>query len=213
MYTYLIGWSIHKKYYYGARYKSTAKPNDLLKTYFTSSKIVHHFIKENGNPDIIQIRKIFSSKKETIDWEHKVLRRLKVRFKKEWLNQTDNKGISLTKEGLENIKNKNKGLKRSKQVKLRMSLSAKLRMSKKDQTGVNNPTFKGYYITPWGRFVTIKECIINKPKDIIISKDVVRIACLNSNKKIRNGNNLKYFLKTDIGKSYKELGFTFEKKD
>lgn len=85
-YTYLIGWSILDKWYYGVRYSKKANPNDLWKTYFTSSKVVKEFIKEAGNPDIIQIRKIFNCHIKAKNHEDKVLRRLKVNKNDKWLN-------------------------------------------------------------------------------------------------------------------------------
>jgi hypothetical protein len=92
-YTYLIGWSKHQKYYYGARWAKHCHPSDLWKTYFTSSKSVKQFRKKYGNPDIIEIRKTFSSKTEVRLWEHKVLRRLRVKNNPKWLNITSSLGI------------------------------------------------------------------------------------------------------------------------
>lgn len=89
-YTYLIGWSEHRKYYYGVRFAKNAQPEDLWISYFTSSKHVKKFAKEHGTPDIIEIRKIFDDVQEARNWEHKVLRRLKVKNNDIWLNKTDN---------------------------------------------------------------------------------------------------------------------------
>jgi len=58
-YTYLIGWKTQNKWYYGVRFAKGCHPNDLWNLYKTSSKHVKKMIEENGNPDIIQIRKIF----------------------------------------------------------------------------------------------------------------------------------------------------------
>lgn len=89
-YTYLIGWSEHQKFYYGVRFAKGAKPEDLWKTYFTSSKYVKAFRIKYGEPDIISIRKAFIESKDARIWEHKVLRRMKVVNKDKWLNKTDN---------------------------------------------------------------------------------------------------------------------------
>lgn len=97
-YTYLIGWSKLNTYYYGVRYAKGCNPSDLWKTYFTSSKYVKEFHKQYGNPDIIQVRKIFKSKEHAILWEHKVLRKLNVINDDRFLNKTDNKSIVNTKE-------------------------------------------------------------------------------------------------------------------
>ncbi len=60
-YTYIIGWSLYNKYYYGVRYAKNCNPNDLWKTYFTSSKYVKEFRNNHGEPDIIQVRKTFEN--------------------------------------------------------------------------------------------------------------------------------------------------------
>lgn len=88
-YTYLIGWSKHNKFYYGVRYAKNCSPNDLWKTYFTSSNVVKRFRLINGDPDIIQIRKTFKTKDKAILWEHKVLKRMNVLKKSSmWLNKS-----------------------------------------------------------------------------------------------------------------------------
>lgn len=88
-YTYLIGWSKHNKFYYGVRYAKNCHPNDLWKTYFTSSKYVAEFRKEHGEPDIIQIRKTFNDPKFARIWEHKVIKRSNIIRKSNFLNLHD----------------------------------------------------------------------------------------------------------------------------
>lgn len=85
-YTYLIGWSEHNKYYYGVRYAKKANPSELWITYYTSSPIVKRFVKKYGDPDIIQIRKIFLDRMSAINWEQKVLRKLDIKNNDRWLN-------------------------------------------------------------------------------------------------------------------------------
>jgi hypothetical protein len=104
-YTYLIGWSNHKLYYYGVRYAKTCDPLELWVTYFTSSKYVKEFVKNNGDPDIISIRKTFNDANSARAWESKVLKRLCVKDRNDFLNMTDNKSISLDacKKGQEKI--------------------------------------------------------------------------------------------------------------
>ena len=91
-YCYLIGWSKHNRWYYGSEYsvkRKIANPCNLWVSYFTSSYIVDNFRKLNGDPDIIQIRRIFQTAEEAISWEYRVLRRLKVRHDNRWLNVYD----------------------------------------------------------------------------------------------------------------------------
>lgn len=96
-YTYLIGWTRHDKWYYGVRYaqknrkknclyETGCHPDDLWKTYFTSSKIVHEFVEIHGQPDIIQVRKTFDDPAKAQNWERKVLLKLNTKFSNKWLN-------------------------------------------------------------------------------------------------------------------------------
>jgi hypothetical protein len=93
-YTYVIGWSSLQKYYYGVRYAKNCNPSDLWVSYFTSSKQVDHYRKKFGEPDIIQIRKIFTDVDKARLWEHRVLKKLDVTNNNKWLNQTDNISFS-----------------------------------------------------------------------------------------------------------------------
>ena len=86
-YTYLIGWSDHNKYYYGVRYAKDCHPSDLWSSYFTSSKYVQEFREEYGEPDIVQVRKTFDNKDSAYDWEQKVLLKMKVDERPDFLNK------------------------------------------------------------------------------------------------------------------------------
>jgi hypothetical protein len=92
-YTYLIGWSQYNKWYYGVRYSKDCHPSDLWINYFTSSKHVKEFREDHGDPDVVQIRKTFNNRKDALDWEEKVLRRLNVSKESKWLNITHNRGF------------------------------------------------------------------------------------------------------------------------
>jgi hypothetical protein len=92
-YTYLIGWKTLDRWYYGVRHCKTAIP-DLWVKYFTSSKHVAEFRKLNGEPDIVEVRKTFDCRKEAIDWEHRVLKKLRVVTNVRWINRSDNKTYS-----------------------------------------------------------------------------------------------------------------------
>lgn len=95
-YTYLIGWSSHRRYYYGVRYAKDCNPKELWIKYFTSSKNVKEFRRQHGEPDVIQVRRVFTDVNKARLWEHKVLKRLRVIDDEKWLNQTNN--ISFPKE-------------------------------------------------------------------------------------------------------------------
>jgi len=89
-FTYLIGWSKLNLYYYGSMSRKTkpiANPDLLWTKYFTSSKYVEKIREEYGEPDIIQVRKVFKTCETCRRWELKVLRRLKVLHSDKWLNK------------------------------------------------------------------------------------------------------------------------------
>ncbi len=94
-FTYLIGWSQLNRFYYGVRYGKNTHPNTLWKTYFTSSKTVHAMRIEYGEPDVIQIRKIFKNVQSARVWEFKVLRRLNAITNKKMINLTQAAGIPI----------------------------------------------------------------------------------------------------------------------
>lgn len=93
-YTYLIGWTKKNTYYYGVRFAKGCDPDELFKTYFTSSKHVKRFVEENGLPDLMQVRRRFTSKDQGRLWETKVLQRMDVVNRSDFLNKTDNISIS-----------------------------------------------------------------------------------------------------------------------
>ena len=86
-FTYLLKHIPTKKYYYGVRFKKNCHPNDLWTKYFTSSKKVKGLIKRYGKKSFIfEIRKTFKTQREAIKWENKVLKRMKVIYRKDFLN-------------------------------------------------------------------------------------------------------------------------------
>ena len=88
-YTYLVGWKQHQKYYYGVRYAKDCNPADLWVKYFTSSKEVKLLRKLYGEPNVKEIRKTFTDRKDAIIWETKVLQRMKVIKRDDFLNKND----------------------------------------------------------------------------------------------------------------------------
>lgn len=75
--------------------------------------------------------------------------------------------------------------------------------------GEKNSRFKGYYMTPFGEFATVKDASNSITE---ISRSTIREWCLNSNKIITKSmiGNSKYLQKTDLGKTFKDLGFYFK---
>ena len=76
-------------------------------------------------------------------------------------------------------------------------------------TGEKNSAFKGYYVTPFGKFSTVREASKNINT---ISKGSIRTWCLNENKIItKNMIGISKYLTADmLGKTFKEIGFYFE---
>lgn len=120
-FTYYICWSKLDIHYYGVRFAYGCDPSDLWTKYFTSSNIVKKFRKIHGEPDVIQVRKIFTNSKEARIWECKVLQKLKVKKRPNWLN--DSMGMAFNwKTGKEH---QNYGRTFSKEVRLKQSISRK----------------------------------------------------------------------------------------
>jgi len=108
-YTYYLEWADGTKYY-GVRYAKDCHPSDLFVTYFTSSGYVADYIKENGMPDIIEIRKTFTGKdkiNESINWEKRVLDRLNAANRPDYLNKRNSKGINYSDPDVSFKRNKN----------------------------------------------------------------------------------------------------------
>lgn len=85
-FTYLIGWRSLNKWYYGVRYSHNCHPSDLWVTYFTSSKKIKEFRLLNGEPDVIEVRKIFVTRQQALSWEGRVLKSL-WKHRTHWLNK------------------------------------------------------------------------------------------------------------------------------
>lgn len=116
-FTYLLGWTSQKKYYYGVRYKEQVTLDTVGTTYFSSSKYVKDHIEIFGRPDVVYIRRTFSNKLDAKRWEEKVIRRMGCVKSEMWLNKGNNnsfKDIVMTTEIAASIseakktKNKNK---------------------------------------------------------------------------------------------------------
>jgi ssDNA-binding Zn-finger/Zn-ribbon topoisomerase 1 len=95
-YTYRIQWTKTGMNYYGVRYGKKCRPDEFWVKYFTSSDSVTKYRKEHGEPDLIEIRKIFTGNdrvNEACEWEHRVLKRLDVVGRIDYLNRGNGKGI------------------------------------------------------------------------------------------------------------------------
>ena len=128
-FTYLLKHIPTNKYYYGVRYRKGCHPKDLWIKYFTSSKKVKGLIKKYGKKSFIfEIRKTFKTQQQALNWEHKVLKKMKVIHRNDFLNQTDNKCfdpilISKNMKTKKGIKNNFYGKTHSKETRKKISLA------------------------------------------------------------------------------------------
>lgn len=87
-YTYYLKNKVTGEKYYGVRYAKGCEPSELWVSYFTSSKVVAARIKEYGTSSFeYQVRRMFSNAKAARDWEERVLRRLDILHRSDWLNK------------------------------------------------------------------------------------------------------------------------------
>lgn len=254
-FTYLIGWSKLNLYYYGSMSRKTkpiANPTLLWTKYFTSSKYVEKIREEHGEPDIIQVRRVFKTCESCRRWELKALRRLKVLHSDKWLNKNVGGFYVLNKDILDRmsvaklgIKNPMYGNTHTKEARERISKARKdknLSDFHKDSiskglynyysteeseelkerfrgyiSGDKAIRFSGYFITPWGKYSVIEDVINNCP--VLISRNAIRKWCKNPDIKIcfnsyKSSNylrNLKIDKEILLTKTFKDLGFGFEK--
>lgn len=110
-FTYLIGWSEHNLWYYGVRFAQGCDPTDLWTKYFTSSEIVTDTRMKLGEPDVIQVRKTFSTDIKAKLWEDKILSSIPKEKRIHWLNQTFSsfRGVVFTDLIRQRIGEKSKG--------------------------------------------------------------------------------------------------------
>lgn len=88
-YTYVITNNITGIRYYGARWRKGCNPSDLWTSYFTSSQLIHSLIESQGVESwTIEVRKIFDTVDQCIEWEQRVLCRLNIPYNTAWYNQS-----------------------------------------------------------------------------------------------------------------------------
>ena len=93
-FTYLIKHVPTNRYYYGVRFKKGCHPYDLWTKYFTSSRKIKGLIRRYGKKSFIfEIRKTFKTAQQAVNWEYKVLKRMRVIHRDDFLNQSDNQRV------------------------------------------------------------------------------------------------------------------------
>jgi hypothetical protein len=92
-YTYLLKFKPENKFYYGVRFKNVRlnrhPEDDFMIHYTTSSEQINNLIIEHGVDAFEwEIRKTFDTANQAIAWETKVLTRLMVKDRVDFLNKT-----------------------------------------------------------------------------------------------------------------------------
>ena len=138
-FTYLIKYIPTNRYYYGVKFEKGCHPNDLWTKYFTSSKKVKGLIRRYGKKSFLfEIRKTFKTQQQARNWEHKVLRRMKVIYRDDFLNETDNistnpKLLSKSlKKFYKHTKHHRIGAKHTEEAKIKIGMA---------KVGKNNPRY------------------------------------------------------------------------
>lgn len=121
-YTYFIQWTKTGAKYYGVRYANDCHPDEFWKRYFTTSIYVDEYRKIHGEPDVIEIRKRFNDDDRVNRsrlWEHRVLKKLKVIRRSDYLNKSDSKSIDplASSKARTGVAPGNKGLPQSEEIK------------------------------------------------------------------------------------------------
>lgn len=93
-YTYLLKCLADNTFYYGVKFERGCRPEEFWLQYETSSKEVKRKIEEYGKDAFsFEIRKTFDDAEKARLWENKVLRRMKVIERDDFMNKTDNISI------------------------------------------------------------------------------------------------------------------------
>jgi hypothetical protein len=133
------------QHYYGIKYAKGCNPTDLWTTYFSSSDKVKQLITEYGVDSFVAtVRRTFSTASEALAWECRVLQRLNVRDRTDWLNRHNGgtkfrSPIEHSPETKEILRRKITGKKRSENTKKKQSVSAISRESQRRATGWEMP--------------------------------------------------------------------------
>lgn len=117
-FAYLIRSKLDGKLYYGIRFSNDADPSQLWTTYFTSSKEIRAKVKKYGPESFTaEVRKVFETAEQAINWESRFLTRINAASRDDWMNRSNgyvalgkiNLGKRKTEQHWENWKMARKG--------------------------------------------------------------------------------------------------------
>tara|TARA_B110000977_G_scaffold28086_1_gene35842 strand:+ start:541 stop:1176 length:636 start_codon:yes stop_codon:yes gene_type:complete len=99
-FTYLITHIQTGMRYYGSKSSKGCSPEDLGKSYFSSSKRIKRIILDEGVLAFkFEVRKTFGSMEEAVRWEARFLRRIQASKSKDWFNMHNGDGNFVNKGG------------------------------------------------------------------------------------------------------------------
>lgn len=177
-YTYLIGWSKLNIWYYGVRYAKNCHPSDLWSPYKTSSKLVKSMIIDHGTPDIIQVRKTFTSIDSARLWEENVLKKTNAVYRTDFLNQHNSKAFKPCY-GSENRVVKQGG--QSQEIRNKISQTRKLKKIEPIMKGKNKEwMIENNYKVPSGRPKGSKSSEQGKKNRSLATKGKIRVKDINT---------------------------------
>ena len=187
-YTYLIGWSNLNIWYYGVRWAKKCNPSDLWKSYFTSSKYVKEFRDEYGEPDIIQIRKVFTTKELAKLWEDRVIARMNLSTRSDFLNRSNNNSFR----GIARFKNRqipwNKGVSgvytRTEETKTKMREAHKGQVCSEEHKAKISAKNKGRVLLPLSDEIKAKisDSLTGKSKGPMSEEHKAKLSIINKGK-------------------------------
>lgn len=85
-FTYVLHWSEPNLWYYGSKYQIGCQPSDLWTKYFSSSAEVKKARNQYGQPDRIEVRQLFDTAEDTLEWEARFLTKVKALQNPRWIN-------------------------------------------------------------------------------------------------------------------------------
>lgn len=117
-FAYLITSKIDSRRYYGIKFSKDADPSQLWTKYFTSSKEIRAKVAKYGaDAFTAEVRKVFETAEQAINWESRFLNRINAASRDDWINRSNgnlcmgsiNKGKKKTEQHWENWKLVRKG--------------------------------------------------------------------------------------------------------
>lgn len=144
-YTYHLYHIPTDKHYYGVRYGKGCSPDELWKSYFSSSTLVHKLIEEYGQDSFVfSVRKVFETSEQAVAWESRFLLKVNAQHNDKWLNRHNGSNSFIgphthSEQSKAKIRSKIKGIKRSDETKAKMRVKAKEREERRRVEGWKYP--------------------------------------------------------------------------